>query len=384
MIFARGADAAGVTGETATKSVKTVAVSLAINITAETISMRSANIKFVPESDVASFDIAIGTQKNADAFAAGTMSGIVTINNGEETTHLFEDLAVYNEYVVYARGVDKDGTKGAIATLPITTEEDPDGVAVRVKDISALMAEFTVIPGSNIVEWAAMLFVEGFRDDGTTEEDVMSFIQLYAMFGMADMGDNTPVDWIYALTGEPGVGYVYAFVVTKNDGTYAYYESQVMRAPEYDPSLPLPGDMTLTLLDVQENSAVTGIYMGENTIGYIMSMYTKEAYDAFEIEGDIIASLQTNGYMEVNDYPEGAWNLTSPDTDYILAAVPMNGNGIMGFGNITTLALKTLPSSEALPMPEIAPTRIWRETEQARHKAITINDAKRFKAIHAK
>jgi hypothetical protein len=341
-VFARGVGKDGTNGETSTLAVRTEAkyLDLAIGIEESTVVEEYAKFAFTPGADVANYSVALGKASDLAAFEAGTLTGIVKYTNGKKQSKGFDKLTPNTEYTVFAQGVDSDGNKGEVTTYVITTQKDEYKLLLTIHDINALVVSFTVAPPSTATRYIAMFALADNWEGqmGDSYEDKVKALEEAS----SGQYNTDPITSSMKLSGYSGEKYI-CVSITYDENGGKHLSELPFETPAYDSSAPMPGAMKLSLLDVQDKTATFSVLMGENTVGFFESVYKKADYEtAFANNKDaLIQDIAQNGYSEIADYPQDKWNLSSPGTDYVLVAIPMNKNGLEGIGDVNTLEFTT-------------------------------------------
>ena len=141
-------------GEMATATFTTNAFAPSIDITQESVTVKSVTAAFAPNSDCAEyyFMIALATE-NVDA-AYVKANGVVKTS---AFTNTFENLISNTNYKVYALPIDVEGTEGALKTLAVKTQSYSSQVDIVRGNFTAKTIEATFTPNADCAQYYYMI-----------------------------------------------------------------------------------------------------------------------------------------------------------------------------------------------------------------------------------
>jgi hypothetical protein len=344
-LCASARDAAGKRGKTATLKVTTAeeeVSDLSIVIEGGEITLTTAAITFKPGADVASYRVAIGYDTDESAFADGTMKGVIAFATGEEQTHTFEGLIQKTDYTVFAVAESADGEQGEIVKHQLTTLVDDFSLRIVPEKVGAPSARLTLEPQSRVASFAALLSPADAWAAYGDEETRIYYLEMYAMYGMATTGTTEPITKTFPLNGICDSEYVVAYLAYDDSGQKRYYE-HLFRTPKNDPTLDAPGDVIIEMVSFDAASVKLNFKMGTDTYAYYFAVISKADFDAnFYSDEDAIQSLLMTAYMNVSDQNGANFSGLTADTEYVVAAVAVNANGMEGgYGSLSKLAFRT-------------------------------------------
>ncbi len=141
-------------GEMATAAFTTNAFAPSIDITQESVTVKSVTAAFAPNSDCAEyyFMIALATE-NVDA-AYVKANGVVKTS---AFTNTFENLVSNTNYKVYALPIDVEGAEGALKTLAVKTQSYSSQVDIVRGNFTAKTIEATFTPNADCAQYYYMI-----------------------------------------------------------------------------------------------------------------------------------------------------------------------------------------------------------------------------------
>jgi hypothetical protein len=159
---------------------------------------------------------------------------------------------------------------------------------------------------------------------------------------------------MWSMNGECDYEYLVAALVLDENGDVYDIVHVPFTSPSFDENAP-EATVEITLGTNDANGTQLIYTMGEGTLGYYQSVYTKLDYDELVAYGASIGMTEQEyiqqytafyGYVlyENDDY---VWADLEPDTEMVAVGCPFNKNGIEGYGEMTTLPFKTAPADEA-------------------------------------
>lgn len=160
-VFVRGVNSDGSRGAVATATAKTnvqpQGVKMHIAESETTVSTISAI--FTPARSVAAYHYAIGQASDLDAFAGGTMQGMVKVDDvSAPKTIIFEGLDYDTEYTIFAKGEDQYGNTGEVTSLAVATANVPQSViTIDLVERSMTSLEFSFVADENTVSYVYAL-----------------------------------------------------------------------------------------------------------------------------------------------------------------------------------------------------------------------------------
>ncbi|MCD8101486.1 MAG: hypothetical protein LUE26_02745 [Alistipes sp.] len=134
-------------------------------------------VTITPGKSVATLRYAIGQDEDSDAFLAGTMTGIATIEAAGEIDTRFTGLQEKEVYTIFARGFAADGTAGPLALLKVKTRGELPELVVSTQFVAETSAGIYINGHTNYYKYVYALGRDGDREtfekgilDGTTEK----------------------------------------------------------------------------------------------------------------------------------------------------------------------------------------------------------------------
>ena len=329
------------------------ATSLSISVANLTYS--GADVTVTPDEHTAKFVVGIGDgNSTVEQFLAGEIESVSATGNAPKTVTL-QNLDAETDYVVYAQAFNRENTGSEVVSKKITTLAGP-GVDIQVSMENTIQAYVTYTPNDKcggVIALAASAsvyyeFAEAFGGE-------QALLETYYMMDMADVikaGETKTTMW--SMNGECDYEYLVAALVLDENGDVYDIVHVPFTSPSFDENAP-EATVEITLGTNDANGTQLIYTMGEGTLGYYQSVYTKLDYDELVAYGASIGMTEQEyiqqytafyGYVlyENDDY---VWADLEPDTEMVAVGCPFNKNGIEGYGEMTTLPFKTAPADEA-------------------------------------
>lgn len=329
------------------------ATSLSISVANLTYS--GAEVTVTPDEHTAKFVVGIGAgNSTVEQFLAGEIESVSATGNAPKTVTL-QNLDAETDYIVYAQAFNRENTGSEVVSKKVTTLAGP-GVDIQVSMENTIQAYVTYTPNDKcggVIALAASAsvyyeFVEAFGGE-------QALLETYYMMDMADYvaaGETKTTMW--SMNGECDYEYLVAALVLDENGNVYDIVHVPFTSPSFDENAP-EATVEITLGTNDANGTQLIYTMGEGTLGYYQSVYTKLDYDELVAYGASIGMTEQEyiqqytafyGYVlyENDDY---VWADLEPDTEMVAVGCPFNKNGIEGYGEMTTLPFKTAPADEA-------------------------------------
>ena len=329
------------------------ATSLTISVANLTYS--GAEVTVTPDEHAAKFVVGIGdATSTVEQFLAGEIESVSSTGNAPKTVTL-QNLDAETDYIVYAQAFNRENTGSEVVSKKITTLAGP-GVDIQVSMENTIQAYVTYTPNDKcggVIALAASAsvyyeFAEAFGGE-------QALLETYYMMDMADViaaGETKTTMW--SMNGECDYEYLVAALVLDENGNVYDIVHVPFTSPSFDENAP-EATVEITLGTNDANGTQLIYTMGEGTLGYYQSVYTKLDYDELVAYGASIGMTEQEyiqqytafyGYVlyENDDY---VWADLEPDTEMVAVGCPFNKNGIEGYGAMTTLPFKTAPADEA-------------------------------------
>jgi hypothetical protein len=329
------------------------ATSLSISVANLTYS--GADVTVTPDEHTAKFVVGIGDgNSTVEQFLAGEIESVSATGNAPKTVTL-QNLDAETDYIVYAQAFNRENTGSEVVSKKVTTLAGP-GVDIQVSMENTIQAYVTYTPNDKcggVIALAASAsvyyeFAEAFGGE-------QALLETYYMMDMADVikaGETKTTMW--SMNGECDYEYLVAALVLDENGDVYDIVHVPFTSPSFDENAP-EATVEITLGTNDANGAQLIYTMGEGTLGYYQSVYTKLDYDELVAYGASIGMTEQEyiqqytafyGYVlyENDDY---VWADLEPDTEMVAVGCPFNKNGIEGYGEMTTLPFKTAPADEA-------------------------------------
>ncbi len=281
-----------------------------------------------------------------EAFEAGTLSGVESV--ATPSAEVVIPCEAIGPYTVLSRAVSAKGTKGEIVTTYATAS--PAGVIMTGYDDILVDLQVAIYDTEKYDKVGALVVSTAILPElGMTIDQV---VELYYGAGMIPVFSNGE-EFKPALNGQPDESYYIALAAVDKDDVLVDASSFEITAPPIDPSLPLPGELTIEVKDITADTARLIYTMGENTRCYYQAAITVEEYNEFmtyypeEYENpedylrDYVAFFGSIMYVD-DDY---VWPDFTPGTEYKALGYPMNGNGPNGYGPTAMTDFSTVMSS---------------------------------------
>ncbi|WP_300109291.1 hypothetical protein [uncultured Alistipes sp.] len=289
--------------------------------------------------------LSVDEKKAKGEFEAGTLSSIETLTPTSE--EIFIPCEGIGPYTVFSRAVAASGTKGNVVTTYATAS--PAGVLMSGYDAILVDLKVAIYDTEKYDKVGAMIVaVDVLPEIGMTLEELMT---LYYGAGMVPVFSNGE-EFKPVLNGSPDYAYYMAIAAVGKDGSLDVSSYEFV-SPPFDPSLPTPGQMSLEIKEVTENTARMVYTMGENTRCYYAAAMTVESYNEFfeyvpdtydspeEYLRDYVAFFGSALYED----DDSVWPSLTPGTDFKALCYPMNGNGHEGYGPETIVDFSTAQST---------------------------------------
>lgn len=329
------------------------ATSLSISVANLTYS--GADVTVTPDEHTAKFVVGIGDgNSTVEQFLAGEIESVSATGNAPKTVTL-QNLDAETDYIVYAQAFNRENTGSEVVSKKVTTLAGP-GVDIQVSMENTIQAYVTYTPNDKcggVIALAASAsvyyeFAEAFGGE-------QALLENYYMMDMADVieaGETKTTMW--SMNGECDYEYLVAALVLDENGDVYDIVHVPFTSPSFDENAP-EATVEITLGTNDANGTQLIYTMGEGTLGYYQSVYTKLDYDELVAYGASIGMTEQEyiqqytafyGYVlyENDDY---VWADLEPDTEMVAVGCPFNKNGIEGYGEMTTLPFKTAPADEA-------------------------------------
>ena len=352
IVAARAANGA-YTLNTTDVHVPDFATSLSISVANLTYS--GADVTVTPDEHTAKFVVGIGDgNSTVEQFLAGEIESVSATGNAPKTVTL-QNLDAETDYIVYAQAFNRENTGSEVVSKKITTLAGP-GVDIQVSMENTIQAYVTYTPNDKcggVIALAASASV--YYEFAEASGGEQALLETYYMMDMADVieaGETKTTMW--SMNGECDYEYLVAALVLDENGDVYDIVHVPFTSPSFDENAP-EATVEITLGTNDANGTQLIYTMGEGTLGYYQSVYTKLDYDELVAYGASIGMTEQEyiqqytafyGYVlyENDDY---VWADLEPDTEMVAVGCPFNKNGIEGYGEMTTLPFKTAPADEA-------------------------------------
>ena len=329
------------------------ATSLSISVANLTYS--GADVTVTPDEHTAKFVVGIGDgNSTVEQFLAGEIESVSATGNAPKTVTL-QNLDAETDYIVYAQAFNRENTGSEVVSKKITTLAGP-GVDIQVSMENTIQAYVTYTPNDKcggVIALAASASV--YYEFAEASGGEQALLETYYMMDMADVieaGETKTTMW--SMNGECDYEYLVAALVLDENGDVYDIVHVPFTSPSFDENAP-EATVEITLGTNDANGTQLIYTMGEGTLGYYQSVYTKLDYDELVAYGASIGMTEQEyiqqytafyGYVlyENDDY---VWADLEPDTEMVAVGCPFNKNGIEGYGEMTTLPFKTAPADEA-------------------------------------
>ncbi|MBQ5852483.1 MAG: hypothetical protein IIW53_00135 [Rikenellaceae bacterium] len=329
------------------------ATSLSISVANLTYS--GADVTVTPDEHTAKFVVGIGDgNSTVEQFLAGEIESVSATGNAPKTVTL-QNLDAETDYIVYAQAFNRENTGSEVVSKKITTLAGP-GVDIQVSMENTIQAYVTYTPNDKcggVIALAASASV--YYEFAEAYGGEQALLETYYMMDMADViaaGETKTTMW--SMNGECDYEYLVAALVLDENGNVYDIVHVPFTSPSFDENAP-EATVEITLGTNDANGTQLIYTMGEGTLGYYQSVYTKLDYDELVAYGASIGMTEQEyiqqytafyGYVlyENDDY---VWADLEPDTEMVAVGCPFNKNGIEGYGEMTTLPFKTAPADEA-------------------------------------
>ena len=329
------------------------ATSLSISVANLTYS--GADVTVTPDEHTAKFVVGIGDgNSTVEQFLAGEIESVSATGNAPKTVTL-QNLDAETDYIVYAQAFNRENTGSEVVSKKITTLAGP-GVDIQVSMENTIQAYVTYTPNDKcggVIALAASASV--YYEFAEAYGGEQALLENYYMMDMADVieaGETKTTMW--SMNGECDYEYLVAALVLDENGDVYDIVHVPFTSPSFDENAP-EATVEITLGTNDANGTQLIYTMGEGTLGYYQSVYTKLDYDELVAYGASIGMTEQEyiqqytafyGYVlyENDDY---VWADLEPDTEMVAVGCPFNKNGIEGYGEMTTLPFKTAPADEA-------------------------------------
>lgn len=291
-----------------------------------------------------------------EKFEQGTLSGIEQIARPSEGVVI--PCESIGPFTVFSRAVSAGGTKGAVATTYATAS--PAGVIMSGYDDILVDLQVVIYDTDKYDKVGALVVSTAILPElGMTLEEVVS---LYYGAGMVSVYSNGE-EFKPALNGEPGESYYMALAAVDKNGDIVDVTSFELTSPATDPSLPLPGALTIEVKVVTEDSARVVYTMGENTRCYYQAVISLDEYNSLleyypedyenpeDYVRDYVAFYGAVMYTD-DDY---VWPGLSAGTQYKALGYPMNGNGPHGYGPSAVADFTTAGTAATTSLSSVVP-----------------------------
>ena len=329
------------------------ATSLSISVANLTYS--GADVTVTPDEHTAKFVVGIGDgNSTVEQFLAGEIESVSATGNAPKTVTL-QNLDAETDYIVYAQAFNRENTGSEVVSKKVTTLAGP-GVDIQVSMENTIQAYVTYTPNDKcggVIALAASASV--YYEFAEASGGEQALLETYYMMDMADVieaGETKTTMW--SMNGECDYEYLVAALVLDENGDVYDIVHVPFTSPSFDENAP-EATVEITLGTNDANGTQLIYTMGEGTLGYYQSVYTKLDYDELVAYGASIGMTEQEyiqqytafyGYVlyENDDY---VWADLEPDTEMVAVGCPFNKNGIEGYGEMTTLPFKTAPADEA-------------------------------------
>lgn len=325
-----------------------------VSIAVENLTYSGADVVVTPNEHTAKFVVGIGdANSTVEQFLAGEVETVNGAGSEPKTVGL-QNLDDETTYIVYAQAFNRENTGSAVVTAKVTTLEGP-GVDIQVQMDNTIQAYVTYTPNDKcggVIALAASASV--YYEFAEASGGEQALLETYYMMDMADVikaGETKTTMW--SMNGECDYEYLVAALVLDENGDVYDIVHAPFTSPSFDENAP-EATVEITLGTNDANGTQLIYTMGEGTLGYYQSVYTKLDYDELVAYGASIGMTEQEyiqqytafyGYVlyENDDY---VWADLEPDTEMVAVGCPFNKNGIEGYGEMTTLPFKTAPEAE--------------------------------------
>ena len=308
------------------------------------------DISFTPSGDVTEIKYAVtsAVQKSLEeykaAFEDGTLEGIATLTAGTDNSVSVARDSI-GPYFVFAKGITSSGIESETVSSQIMAA--PAGFTVDAYDLVAMDITSTIYDDSQAYSGLLVVSKSVLQELGMSIEELLEMYAMYGMVPYTAAGTSMTV----ALNGYEDYDYIMGVVGFDASGMPVSYGSFSFKSGFADASLPLPSPLVIEAYNVGDTEASVKYTMGENTRAYYQMIVTLDGYNTLLEAGagiedydkpedyvrDYAAVYGTTMFTD-DDY---VWQGLDPGTDYVALGFPMNGNGSLGYGEMTATEFST-------------------------------------------
>ena len=309
----------------------------------------SASFVIEFSSDHYRFDYYLGTEDDKEAFANGTLEGIVSKYDEVKYTQIYFDLEPETEYVLFTRGYNRYGTDTGVMVHNVKTKAKDacPGVEYTPGHIDVYRSEFD-FEMNPLCSKLVIVYL-------AADDNVMN-AQLYANNG--DML-GTIVNWVnvnanrsYVVTEEKNYVFNYnpdkklmvpehaveMYIVTyDNDGEPFGIIKRQSSAPEFDPAA-VETQVEVSIDTVTATTVDFSVEVTDNALGYFYDVFPAYSIDSGAITAERLQVLVVSSkwyYLREGNVLDDL-SVTLPtnrvNREFYLIVYPVNQNGIEGWG----------------------------------------------------
>lgn len=312
------------------------------------------------------------------AFADGSLKDIQTlaVDGADNTVSVARDTI--GPYFVLAKGVSESGVESETVTSQIMAASA--GFTVDAYDLVAMDLTSTVYDDSQAYSGLLVVSKSVLQDLGMSIDELLEMYAMYGMVPYTEAGTNMTV----ALNGYENYDYIMGVVGFDSSLMPVSYGSFSFTSGFADESLPLPSPLTIEVSGIGDTQATIKYTMGENTRAYYQMISSLEDYNTLlEIGAGI------DGYDKPEDYvrdyaavygytmfadDDYIWTGFEPGTDYVALGFPMNGNGSLGYGEMTVTQFTTTGTATSAVSPASVPAKRGQKVI----RPVTLESAREF------
>lgn len=157
----------------------------------------SFKVEFIPDSTATSYEYAIGTEEDYEAFANGTFTDCVMVEGNEKAVVEFGDLESQKEYTVFARAFNGK-LAGGIAVLKVRTDDNDFSAEVVFAHQNSLSIRINMTS-----DYSSFRYYLGTPDDKTSflEETIGDMVTGVNSYTCVNYFDLNAENYIFYLIG---------------------------------------------------------------------------------------------------------------------------------------------------------------------------------------
>lgn len=369
-IFARAYGINGTAGPLASIKEKTRRPSANIDATVQFESENSTAITLVSDVSYYKYDFALGFDSDRANFENGTLEGMKSREEFSKYTANYFNLQPGTDYIFFVRAYDR------ISNLPTATVEIPirtadrgsmPAVECKVNHIDQYCGYYHFTPNEHVGRVSVAFTLQGELDDTMDKEiywkgNLLQMLESWTTSnsGLVSMGYDEPFTAEYTtpkmLLGEydPYNYPIDLFVIVYNKEMKPFaVQKFTFHTPTYDNNAK-KAVVDLKISHITQKGALYEFTPNEHTMGMFF-----ETFDADWVQETMQSDYYYEGYLELYLYYYGYWNYmfnnktttfpertADPGKKYYVYYMPMNANGVDGFGSMNYQIYETLPADE--------------------------------------